>query len=177
MGPARKLHLAIGLLAVLVLLAPTAAAAAYDARLKDCKDVMCIVEAFLGGLVQIGSAIALGVAKLGNTIFVGFADSVLQPFFGLFGANGFFGGLGKSLNALGSSIFNGVGSAFAESYKQLQSYLKFFGPLAPVVATLVVLLVLGMIGWAIMKAFDRGNDPLPGPAEKIVDGDDDDEED
>lgn len=161
-----------------LILTPTALAQAgqtNDARLRDCNNAQCIIDALLGGFVQVISSIFLGIADIGRTLFSGFATDVLAAFFGMFGA--FFGGLAVSLQSLGGALFNGVGQTFTAAYAQLEKSLRFFGPLAPLLATGVVLGVIGMIGYAVIYALDRGNDPLPGFVERFVDTDDEDDED
>lgn len=170
----RSVIVAAAIVALVVLLA-TPTAAAQDARLANCNNASCIIDTMLGGLVRIVSSVFLGLAGIGTSLLQGFADLVITPFLGIFG--GFFGGLGKSLSNLGGAIFNDVGGAFSTAYTQLADSLRFFGPAAPLVATGVVLGILGMLAYAVVVAFDRANDPLPGFLERLVDPDDEDDDD
>ena len=168
------LLVALGL-AIALAVTPTAAAT-HVAGLPHCESPSypgeCIVNALLGGILAVIAAIGLGIAGIFRAALDGFATFVISPFLRVF--EFFFGGLGEGLANLGKESFSGAGDSFRDSYGALSSTLGFFGPFAPIVATLVILGVLALFlmfaGWV----FNKAANVLPQGAEEVLSNQSDD---
>lgn len=138
----------------------------FDARLRDCTDWKCIGEAALGGAMRFLSAIAIGFSTVVGAGITSIWTYVLQPA-GAAVAAGFVG-IGTSLGELLGSIGEGVREGFRNMWTvALARLTEALGPAAPIVAVAMVLVIVGMLLWAFTKLFDRGDDPLPGPIERL----------
>ena len=100
-----------------------------------------------------------------DSLFLGFFRLVVNPFLGIFG--GFFGGLGAGFAAAAGSFFIGAQAGMAVAYGQLIESLHFFGPLAPIFAAGVILVIAFMVIIAVGFLFKLAARETVGEAKEI----------
>lgn len=110
----------------------------------------CILQAIVDGFGAIIFAVFAGVGAIGYVLTSGFGSLVVAPFFGIF--QSMFNGVGGGIGGLFSGFFTGGTGAMTQAWAVFDSELGFFGPIAPAVAAVMAVAVIGIVFWSVMMA-------------------------
>lgn len=126
-----------------------------------------IIQAALDGLADLIKGFFRSIGDFVGGIFLGFIDSVVKPFFGIFG--GFFGGIGEGLREGSQGLLGSARDAIRTAWESANESMRAMGLglLAPIFVTAVFLGVawafVVFVTWVIGYSADNF---LPGWVER-----------